>query len=395
MKRCFVVLFLILSSGMVMGREWVVDQAGNGDFQSIQSAVNDGRVLSGDIVTVNQGLYVGNISVPYWKELTIRSRDGFADTILMRPPHEAVNGPKIMIFLHGKTVFDGFTVIENPVNQFDDGDGFKLKDLPVSNGNPHNTAGITASGPAQVFRCKVSGFRFGILFECPSGAMGIPPVARFNQVTGNDIGITICETVTIIRDNIVSDNFWVGILAAHSACGEIANNLIVRNGDPLRGDSAGIFCWQSYPIQLEHNLEPVITGNTIDSNHSDGIRCVYELGALNQPVIMHNIISRNAGFGICCLLDTTDPAHQDRIPKPIVHRCDFYGNQAGATFQVARLSFCIFEDPRLTEDYHLSPDSPCINSGCLPGTYGTTSIDGSPDKKAIDLGFHHTPGLFH
>lgn len=360
---------------------WMVGKDTLADFNSIQQAILDSSVQSGDTILVLPGVYVENVWFPANKSLIVRGVEGYKKTIIQRPEMDS-KGPQMTVLIKSRSVFEGFTV-EDP-----NGVIWPLttpESLPQPGGQIlENTAGITVTGPATVQNNYVSGHRFGILQECPSGAMGIPPVVRFNIVEHNDIGIGCCETFSIFRDNIVTNNFWLGIFVGHSSCDEIVNNLVIGNGTLGRESSCGIFCWQSYSWR-PYELNPKISANTIAANKGDGIICVYVEGAPNVPVIEHSIIAQNSGIGIRVV-----PADNEiDTPRPRVYNCNIWGNAVADVKNVSRTINCISENPLFIQGYRLDYLSPCIDRGALPENIGSTTIDNKPDKGKQDLGFHY------
>ncbi|MGB3975156.1 MAG: right-handed parallel beta-helix repeat-containing protein [bacterium] len=368
---------------------WKVGKSTLADFDSIQQAILDSSVQSGDTILVLPGVYVENVWFPANKNLVVRGVKGYKETIIQRPEMDS-KGPQMTVLIRSRSVFEGFTV-EDPKGVI--WPLTTLESLPQPGGQIlENTAGITVTGPATVKNNYVSGHRFGILQECPSGAMGIPPVIRFNIVEHNDIGIGCCETFSIFRDNIVTNNFWLGIFVGHSSCDEIVNNLVIGNGTLGRETSCGVFCWQSYTWR-PYELNPKISANTIAANNGDGIICVYVEGAPNVPVIEHSIIAQNSGIGIHVV-----PAdNENDTPRPRVYNCNIWGNAVADVKNVSRTINCISEDPLFVHGYRLDYLSPCIDRGALPENIGSTTIDNKPDKGKQDLGFHYPiplmPGL--
>ena len=360
---------------------WKVSKDTPADFDSIQQAILDSSVQSGDTILVLPGVYVENVWFPANKSLIVRGVKGYKKTIIQRPEMDSKDS-RMTVLIRSRSVFEGFTV-EDPTGVI--WPLTTLESLPQLGGQvPENTAGITLTGPATVQNNYVSGHQFGILHKCASGAMGIPPVIRFNIVEHNDIGIECNETFAIFRDNIVTNNFWLGISVIHSSCAEIVNNLVIGNGTLGREDSCGVFCWQDYTWR-PYELNPKISANTIAANKGDGIICVYLEGAPNMPVIEHSIIAQNTGIGVHVV-----PAdNENDTPRPRVYNCNIWGNAIADVENVGRRINCISEDPLFVQGYRLDSLSPCIDRGALPENIGTTTIDNKPDKGKQDLGFHY------
>lgn len=377
-----VTLFTVFSSKALAAR-WTVAQDGNADFTTIQAAIGSEAVVTGDEILVYPGIYVENITVPAKLAITIRSSAGAENTIIMPPV--GANGPQMCVLLRGQSTFDGFTVMENPANPHITEQPCDFATVLTNLDWPRNSAGIVLTGPATVLHCSVTGFRYGLLQECPSGSLGIHPVFRFNEAYGNDIGIACCETISSVRDNVSRNNLWIGVLCGHGTSGTVTNNLIINNGTSGRDGSGGVLCWQSYAKRPDLDLSPEITYNTISGNYGDGINCRWEAGGLCLPFIKGNIITDNHGTGISCKVpDNVDYP----TVRPIVRTCNFWGNHEGATSNIARVVDCSYENPLFSYGFFLSDDSPCKDRGSLSPNWGSTSQAMNPDVGNIDLGFH-------
>ncbi|MBN1297283.1 right-handed parallel beta-helix repeat-containing protein [bacterium] len=387
-------IILIVVFLPIVGRAaetWLVSNEMNGDFSSITAAIESDRVQADDVVLILPGIYEEHIRVPSCKPITLRSADGPRTTIIMPPPYTD-NTKHMAVLLKGHTVFDGFTIMENPVNMSSTGDPRLLDLFGTGQPWPHLSTGIYSTGPADVKNNLVIGFRIGICSSCPSGAMGNPAYVRFNECHGNEIGVCLCETTNIVRDNFIHDNYWVGVLVSHGACGELANNLIIHNGTPGRVATAGILCWQDYTLRPELNMTPIICNNTVHGNRGPGLRCRYVRGGLCTPVVHHNIFSWNENYGILCETLDSDP---NTMPYPIVHYCNFYNNVNGQHVNIPRVIGCLSVNPLFEDGFYLNPASPCIDAGMLPGTWGSVMDIDDLDRKHVDLGYHHPPKSGH
>ncbi|MBN1550383.1 right-handed parallel beta-helix repeat-containing protein [bacterium] len=377
-----VIGMVTLLGSTLFARTWHVSSIGDADFDQIQQAIDCPAVKSGDEIVVMPGVYREFVLIPAHLKLFLHSSEGSDSTEIMRP----ANDPrKMTVLIRSESVFQGFTVCNNPDEQIHES-AVGYTNLPYPGVFPKNTAGITVTGPAKILNNVVYGHRFGMVGLCAAGAQGKFPVFRFNDVYDNTIGVGCCETKSIVRDNIIHDNLWLGVIAHHASVGEITNNLIIRNGRSGRKDSSGILCWQAYDWSDDKRLAPYICGNTIHGNYGDGIRCIWERGDQNTPIIINNIISGNQGYGIACL---TKPGHEDMMPCPSIRQCNIWGNQSGAMNPDIRLVDCISKDPGFESFFLLSEQSPCKDRGGLPVNWGSTSMTAHQDDGDIDLGFHY------
>ncbi|NUP96685.1 MAG: hypothetical protein HUU28_11030 [Planctomycetaceae bacterium] len=107
-------LALVLSTALALPQNTVhvdADAAPGGDgsaaapFQTIQSAVDAATTLAGDTVLVAPGVYVGRVSVPFGRALTVRSSHGPLATVIC-----ASVGADTARFASGS--LEGFTVLK-------------------------------------------------------------------------------------------------------------------------------------------------------------------------------------------------------------------------------------------------------------------------------------------
>ncbi len=383
-----ITMLTVCLSTVTLARDWFVGSDAVNDFSSIQDALDCPDVKSGDEIIVMPGVYEECIDVPSYLNVHIISDQGPDNTVIM-PPEQIHNGPKMTVLIRSAAVFEGFTVMENPMNVSFQSYPFGLEDIPDPHAFHDNTAGITVTGPGKVRDNVVQGHRFGILGECPSGALGIPAEVTGNEVMENDMGINCCETNMLVRDNIAHHNKWVGILCGHASSGDVINNLIYENGTPGRAVSSGILCWQDYELQPDYMLCPMISYNTIHGNYGDGVHCRWAAGSPNVPILVGNIITENQGYGV---ISVEEPGLEAYRPRPVIRCCNIWGNANGRTLNIPRIANCISVDPQFEDGFYLNRRSLCRNQGELPVTSGTTSAGGNPDSGYADLGYHY-PGF--
>jgi hypothetical protein len=184
---------------------------------------------------------------------------------------------------------------------------------------------------------------------------------------------------TVLKYNIIRNNQSTGIWGGGGGIyvwdnfiegrSEISYNLIAGNS---AGESSGggIFCsWGS---------TPVITNNTIDGN-----RALNGSGIFiddSDPDIINNIVVNNdSGYGIERLGGSAYLAYND-----------VWGNELGEYYNCEPGEGSISEDPLFwggdPYDYHLQPDSPCIDTG--------DPALRDPDLSRSDMGcyfYRHSP----
>ena len=215
-----------------------------------------------------------------------------------------------------------------------------------------------------------------------------PTITRSRIKNNGDDGIYYENSEPNIINCIIEENSDNGIYSENSLHATITNNIIRGN------NSVGIYCQE-----IGEGIEINIRNNWIHNN-GDGI---YIYNALVEPapaVIRHNTIADNAGYGINSLwaVDAN------------VTNCIIWNNTSGQFYSdngTYNVTFsCIEGDPVYTgtgninddpcfvddanDNYHLSCDSPCIDTGDPNFTpdANETDIDGEPRLTGdrVDMG---------
>ncbi len=212
----------------------------------------------------------------------------------------------------------------------------------------------------------ISGNSGGGLADCDG-------IIRNNIITGNSTekdggGLSGCDG--IIQNNIITDNSAIGEFSCGgglSDCdGVIENNMI--SGNYAMGSGGGL-----------HFCEAVIQNNVITRNHAPdgGGLALLRSGAILNNTICYNVGEYGGGTSDC---------------NCVIRNCIIWGNTATEGAQVFWSSEPIYscvqdwteggegnimDDPRFVDaggldddpdtigdnDYHLRPDSPCIDAG--------------------------------
>ena len=253
MKNFFysVSLLLLPTIGFAQST-WYVDQSGNGDFTSIQKAIN--TVPYGDIVIVRDGTYFENLEFNY-AAVILRSENGPASTII----DGSQAGPVIWFTdWTDDAVVDGFT---------------------ITNGRSTNGGGIEC--------------RFG-----DTSPTIINNVISQNTALWHGGGIYFeDESHSLISGNTISGNVALagdggGVYGGFTAVDiTLTNNTIFDNVS--QGSGGGIFFTHS---------SPTISGNTIFENSATqgkgGGLCISSPGAWHRNIIVEdNSFLRNHAEG--------------------------------------------------------------------------------------------------
>ena len=214
-----------------------------------------------------------------------------------------------------------------------------------------------------------------------------PPIQN-NTITQNSGGIYCYESSPTIESNAITDNsLWGGIYCLSDSCPTISANAIGGNTSLFGG---GIYCEQSSPT-IQNN---VISGNSAELD-GGGIYCIW-----CSPTISDNTLSGNTAEGGGGIYSVNDIS-------PRIIDCIIWGN--GDNLYDCSATYCcvesyepgegnIHDDPMFVNgplgDYHLDPDSPCIDAGSRSAEEAglsdrTTQVDGTPDTGTVDMGFHY------
>jgi len=264
-------LYAVLSADIIY-----VDVNGTGDYTTIQEGIN--AASDGDTVLVADGIYTGNNNKNLtWdgneKHLVVKSENGAENCII------DCNGEKGFNFndSHQDTtdVISGFTITNGNTGIY------------CNRGIYGEEMSITIE--YNIIKENCSGWAYGIII------MNCLAIVKNNTIINNITGIwhlDYYENISIITNNEISNNDYVGIFCDSGICDEentyldnaklrdqilvISNNNIKYNG--------------SYGIKLWHR-SPLIKNNDISYNNC----AIYAEGEWSSPTVQCNIISYNYG----------------------------------------------------------------------------------------------------
>lgn len=207
---------------------------------------------------------------------------------------------------------------------------------------------------------------------------GRPAIIQGNEISGNQAagnsgggvyltGDTPAQLLgnRILNNTAVDDGGGVNIRSGNVYA---ANNVI-------RGNSAGD---DGNGIAVSNSSNPTIQNNTVVANNpSSGVGIYASTGAM--PNLSNNIISGHA-IGVRC-------------GSTFEVRYSILFNDDNAS-ESCTLVNVIQADPKLTDEFHIGPDSPAIDAGESVSTVLLTDIDGDPrvtdgdcnGTKTIDIG---------
>ena len=181
-------------------------------------------------------------------------------------------------------------------------------------------------------------------------------------VKGNHTGIYAYAAAPVILNNEIADNLYNGILVLGAQPLTIKNNCIYGSNAGIRFSSG--------------SSDTVIRNNTITSNITSGIT----VAAGSSPSISN-----------CIIWDSNDDLYNCSAKYSCIEE-GFDSNDPNFTGSISSDPYFIDAN---TNDFHIDPNSPCIDTGDPNGTYAgefdidleIRVIDGDGDSNSIvDMG---------
>ncbi len=319
----FTCLLLVLPC---QARTIIVDNDGPADFNNIQAAIDDSN--DGDIIKVQLGVYTGpgNRDIDFkGKAITVRSADPNDPGIVAATVIDCQGSGRGFFFHTGEDA--------NSI----------LAGLTITNGYAKLGGGIFCENSSPTIRnCNVIG---NAVSGNESGGGGL-------CLKGSNAKIVNCK---VINNSISGTNTKGGGIYCLSGSPTIQNCIIAKNKTPVWG--GGIY---GAPF-INHCT---IVGNS--ASHSGG--GIEGNSQVNQSIVWNNIAPRRAEISAYHYSDVS------------VSYSDVRGGRPGPGN--------IDADPCLVDpeggDYHLSHDSPCIDSGDPEYTGESEEADIDGDNRLIN-----------
>jgi parallel beta-helix repeat protein len=363
-------------------------------YTSIQAAIN--AAVTGDTVLVYDGTYVENISF-MGKAITVKSVNGAASTII-----DGNASGSVVTFNNGEgsgSVFDGFTITNG--NTAANGGGiycYSSSSPTISNCTiTGNTAGygggiyIHYSSPT-ITNCTVAGntanYSGGGIVCFSYSSLSISNCTITGNMAnseGGGIYINAYSSPTIANCTITGNtaNFGGGIFCRGESTPTITNCTIAGNTANYEGGG----------IRFRDSSSPTINNCTITgnmANYGGGIVCSY----YSFPTITNCTITGNTanyeGGGIWCV--SSSPTVKNSIlwgDSAATGNEIYLGSAATITVTYSDVdqdgyagsNGNIRQDPLFIDpingDFHLQPDSPCIDAGTSDDA-PSTDMEGFP-----------------
>lgn len=337
----------------------------------IQAAIDDAN--NGDIIEASLGTYPENIDF-LDKTLTVKSINPDNSDIVV---NTIING-------------DGGAVVT-----FDNNPGSVLSGFTIKNGY-YGINCVSNSSPL-ITNCIIQDNRYGV--RCDNSS---PQITNCTIEDSAYHGVTCRNSSSlIISDSIIQDNGSSWNIHGHGIYCDDSDANIVRC--VVRRNDYGLDCTGTSSLALKNSFvmdnrdsgiycgrdsTAAIKNNWIYHNGGPGIWCSY---VASPPLIRNNTIVDNADYGI----------EKDWGAAPNISNCIIWGNTDGQLQNCTAIYSCIqngdtsngnintdplfYDDPNDPNNYHLSSQSPCIDTGdpnFEPNDPNETDIDG--EKRVID-----------
>ena len=173
---------------------------------------------------------------------------------------------------------------------------------------------------------------------------------------GGGIYVRDCHSPTFIRVN-VHDNqasTWGGGFYLTTDCDAYLENCVVTDNSAPTGGG----------LILQGDTDPVMVNCTV-ANNSNGFFLYHATVGPNDPQIVNSIVWANGGYNFSILSGSGSPSLT-------------YSDVSGGWAGVGNIN----DDPLFTSDYHLQPDSPCIDAGDPMSSQ-------DPDGTIADMGAYY------
>ena len=335
-----------------------------GDYPTIQEGIDAAE--NGDTVLVASGLYLETLTIEN-KNILLTSSEGPEDT--------EIKG--FVIFQEGvdtTCILRGFTIIPDP-----DDPWYEARSLiRIEYGAPIIQGNIVTNGDA---RYAGGGGGIGILY---SDAIIRGNIIRNNRAAPSGGGIALGGRTAIVERNIIANNSAPFFHAPSGggiamSSGIIRYNLIIDNEVGFTSESVGggILARMPNDTLIQHIYNNTLVNNSAPTG--GGIYLVARSDQNENVFYKNNIIAFNPdGGGV--YVNLIDYVQIDWDYNLV------FGNDSANYIGIEPGPHDIQEDPlfvdRFSGDYHLLPNSPCIDAG-------DPDFPLDPDGSRADIGAYY------
>jgi hypothetical protein len=337
------------------------------DYTTIQQGID--ASTDGDTVLVAPGVYIGNIVITN-KNVLLTSAEGPEDTQIKGLIDILEEG------VDTTCVIRGFTITPDPDDPFHD----VRPTIDIEYGSPVIEQNIIIEGGGQF----AGAGGLGILY---SNAIIRNNIVRNNRAYCG-AGIAAGGRIPVIEKNIIADNIAYDVHGAtgggmYLASGIIRYNLIINNEALAPFQSVGGGIHASSPVYTKrHIYNNTIVGNSARTGGGGSDGGGIALNIYHEPedvLYKNNIIAFNPyGGGVYASSPYFDSTNWD---YNLV-----FGNEDYDYEGIIPGEHDIQEDPlfvdRFSGDYHLLPNSPCIDAG-------DPDFPLDPDSTRADIGAYY------
>jgi hypothetical protein len=363
----FILLIVSIQGPHSQAKTIYVDIEGGGDYLHIQEGIDVSS--SGDTVLVADGTYYENINF-IGEDIVLVSEEGPENTII-----DGQQLDSVVRFESGESqraIIKGFTITNGYCSEWPGGGGIHILDAcPKSESNIiENNYGTTGGGISVL----LDDYSHTPLLQIKQNEIKNNYWGGIYIESGRDIKVRI-------HNNEINNNSGCGIFLVCGNDNEIKKNLISKNNN-ADWFGGGIFTYMGAKI----------INNTIDSNVAGWGGGIWYNMDSESPLIKNNIITNNTAKDGGGIYEGIFPITNSifRVEQHIYFN-DVWNNSPnnyGSTLEPGPGD--ISENPQFIDpenlDYHLQPDSPCIDTGDPKMR--------DPDLSRIDMGcyfYRHSP----
>jgi len=264
-----VAIFLLIvlngtASADLVPSTWYVDAAGNGNYTTIQGAVNNST--SGDTIIVYPGMYNESVDVSV-ENLRILSYSGNPEDTIVRHMGSGCN-----FFINASNVtISGFNITGT------------------------NSTGIYMSGfsGANISNNKLSGVGCGVQMESSSNCTMINNTVNDSAEYG--FYLQSSSNCTVVNNTVLNTSYYGIYLLSAPYCALTSNTVSDTDSEGIQVSSSN-YCTMSNNTLTNNSVNGIylissnscnLTGNTVSNTESEGISLLYS----NNCVLTGNIIS--------------------------------------------------------------------------------------------------------